>query len=93
MPDIFKAGVMNADAAAIEDIYHFVLTRAHKEWGMPEFKIVNFAKDRVPLHSIMRIMEIMVQTGKLELLGVDKNTKVNYYRAVLPDVDTDGELR
>jgi hypothetical protein len=93
MPDIFKAGVMNADAAAIEDIYHFVLTRAHKEWGMPEFKIVNFAKDRVPLHSIMRIMEIMVQTGKLELLGVDKNTKVNYYRAVLPDVDTDGDLR
>lgn len=92
MPDIFKAGVMNADAAAIEDIYHFVLTRGNKEWGLPEHKIVNFAKDRVPIHSIMRIIEIMVQTGKIELMGQDKATGVNYYRALLPDIDSDGEL-
>lgn len=92
MPDIFKAGVMNADAAAIEDIYHYVLTRGHKEYGMPEHKIVNFAKDRVPIHSIMRIVEIMVQTGKITLHGTDKRTGANYYKACLPDVDVDGDL-
>ncbi len=93
MPDIFKAGVMNADAAAIEDIYHFVLTRGNREWGMPEHKIVAFAKDRVPIHSILRIIDIMIQTGKITLIGTDKNTRVNYYKAILPDIDTDGELR
>lgn len=92
MPDIFKAGVMNADAAAIEDIYHFVLTRGNREWGLPEFKIVNFAKDRVPIHSITRIVDIMIQTGKIKHVGTDKNTGQDYYKAVLPDIDTDGEL-
>lgn len=92
MPDIFKAGVMNADAAAIEDIYHFVLTRGHKEYGMPEQKIVNFAKNLIPLHSISRIIDIMLQTGKIVLHGHDQTSRQNYYRATLPDVDIDGEL-
>jgi hypothetical protein len=92
MPDIFKAGVMNADAAAIEDIYHFVLTRGHRDHGLPEVKIVNFAKDLIPIHSIMRIVEIMVQTGKIELVGKDRITGQNYYKACLPDIDSDGEL-
>ena len=92
MPDVFKAGAGNADSNAIEEIYHFVLTSGHKEWGMAEHKIINFARERVPMHSILRIVDIMTQTGKVKLVGTDRNTGARYFQAVLPRVDQDGDL-
>lgn len=92
MPDIFKAGAGNADSSAIDEIWHHVLTAGHKEWGMSETKIVAFAKERIPLHSIMRIVDIMVGTGKVELVGTDTNTGVRYFKAAVPKVDEDGDL-
>lgn len=92
MPDVFKAGAGSADASAIEEIYHFVLTRGHREDGMVERKIMAFAKDRIPLHSIPRIMDIMMQTGKLRHYGTDKRSGERYFKANLPDIDSDGDL-
>jgi hypothetical protein len=92
MPDIFKAGAGNADSAAIEEIYHFVLTNNKKGWGVPETKIMGFAKERLPINSCWRIMDVMVGTGKLILHGTDRNTGTKYYKAMLPDIDSDGDL-
>lgn len=93
MPDVFKAGAGNADSTAIDEIYHYVLTAGHKEWGLPETKIVNFARERVPMHSIMRIVDIMLQTGKIKFVGTDQNTGNRYFIAAVPEVDMDGDLR
>ena len=92
MPDVFKAGAGNADSNAIDEIFHFVLTSGHKEWGLGEQKIVNFARQRVPLHSIMRIVDIMEQTGKIVFVGKDQNTGQRFFKASVPKVDMDGDL-
>jgi hypothetical protein len=91
MPDIFKAGAGNADAKAMDEIYHFVLTMSAKG-PVPERKIVNFAKDHVPLHSIERVIQIMLMGGMLKVVKQDFRNQVRYFKAEVPDVDMDGDL-
>jgi hypothetical protein len=71
MPDIFSAGSTGTDARAIDEIYHYI-TIADKGDGVPERLIVNFARSRVPLHSILRVIEILVAAGKITPRGLDK---------------------
>lgn len=79
MPEIFKSGAGNADGQAIEEIMYFMQTldRGH---GVPKHKIVNFAKDKIPLHSILRIVEILEGSGKIAAIGVDKRTGQQIYK-------------
>lgn len=87
MPEIFKAGAGNADAKAIEEIYHFVLTRGAGGRPVPERHIVSFAKERVPIHSVMRVVEIMIASGQLIPLGVaDYKTGQRSFKAGVPDL-------
>ena len=72
MPDIFTAGSTGTDARAIDEIYHYI-TVADKGDGVPEHQIVNFARTRVPLHSILRVIEIMTASGKITHRGIDKH--------------------
>lgn len=82
MPDIFKAGAVNADAQAMQEIKHFVL--AHDVgWGVSEQKISKFACDLLPLPTLWRVVETMVRTGDLYLVGQDKTTKAKFYSAQL----------
>ena len=62
MPEIFKAGVGNADAQALEEIKHFIMIN-DKGKGVPEFKIIACARKLIPLHSIMRVIDVMVGSG------------------------------
>jgi hypothetical protein len=71
MPDIFQAGGTGTDARAIDEIRHYISV-ADKGDGVPEFQIVNFARSRVPMHSILRVIEIMTASGQITLKGVDK---------------------
>ena len=80
MPDIFKAGSTNVDAQAIEEIYHFVLI-SDKGQGISEQRIVRFAKERVPLTSILRIVEIMERSGQLRLMGTERRTGTRFFSA------------
>jgi len=78
MPDIFKAGAVNADANAMQEISHFVL--AHDVgWGVSEQRITKFAKDLLPQSTLLRVIEVMIRTGDLYLIGQDKVTKVKFY--------------
>lgn len=78
MPEIFKAGATSADAQAMEEILHFI--QLHDgEWGVSEQKITRFARDRLPIHSIGRVVDILEGSGQIFLLGIDKSTKIRYF--------------
>jgi hypothetical protein len=72
MPNIFSAGSTGTDARAIDEISHFIHTM-DKGQGIPEHMIVNFARSRVPMHSILRVIEIMVASGQIANKGQDKH--------------------
>lgn len=84
MPSIFMAGATNADAQAMDEIMHFIKIndRGH---GVSEQKITRFASDKIPLHSILRVIEIMERSGQIYLHGKDRNTQLRYYKAFGPE--------
>lgn len=81
MPDVFKAGAQNIDGAAMDEIAHFVMV-ADKGDGVSEQRIMHMARERVPIHSILRIIEIMEKSGQLVLRGTDRRTGMKYYSCV-----------
>ena len=84
MLEIFKAGATNADGQAMEEIKHLILIN-DKGKGVSEGRIIRFAQDRLPLHSVLRVIDIMERSGQIELVGVDRSTKQRYFR--VPSVD------
>ncbi len=85
MPDIFKAGGGGADAKAMDEIYHFVLV-SDRGQGVPEHKITNFARERVPIHSILRVIDVMERSGMIRAVAIDPKTKQRLYQAQVPDL-------
>lgn len=71
MPDIFKAGAVNADSAAMDEIQHFVRIN-DLGTGVPEQRIVHFAQRLIPITSILRVIDIMTGSGQLILKRVEK---------------------
>lgn len=77
MPEIFKAGAMHADAKAADEVMHLVA--AARDGMVPETKLVNWLRERVPVHSVQRQIEVMLTSGKLEIVGTDANTQLKWY--------------
>lgn len=87
MPDIFKAGAGGADAKVIEELYHYVLTMCAGGRVCPERKIISFAKERLPIHSVMRVVEIMIASGQLVPQGsADFRTGQRNFKAGVPEI-------
>lgn len=82
MPDIFKAGATSVDAQAQDEIYHYLLTLDIQKKGVPEYKLFNFARERVPAHSVERVLQIMVRSNMIEAVAIDKKTGMRLFRAV-----------
>lgn len=80
MPDIFKAGAVNADSAAMDEIQHFVRIN-DLGTGVPEQRVVHFAQRMIPITSILRVVDIMVGAGQLIPKRVDKKTGTRYFSA------------
>lgn len=78
MPEIFKAGAVGADGKAMDEIYHYVLIGGK----VPEHKIVNFARERVPAHSVMRVLEVMERSNMIRAISLDPATGMRIYTAV-----------
>lgn len=81
MPDIFKAGATNADGAAMDEITNFIMIN-DKGLGISEQAITHFARNRVPLHSILRVIEILEQSGQIWCRGMNSHTGLKYYSVV-----------
>lgn len=68
MPDIFKSMVSGGDSSAMEEAWNYVwLLYAKENKPIAEHRIVHFLRERVPAHSIMRVLEIMVRGRMLEV--------------------------
>jgi len=68
MPDIFKSMVSGGDSAAMEEAWNFVWTLYSKEKKpIAEHRVVHFLRERLPAHSIMKVIEVMVKSKMLEI--------------------------
>lgn len=73
MPDIFKSMSSGGDSAAMEEAWNYVWTLYSKEHKpIAEHRIVHFLRERVPAHSVMRVLEIMVKSRMVEISLSDK---------------------
>src|SRR5207253_3128901 len=96
MPDIFKAGAGNADARAMDEIYHYALTLGAQpifKQGIPERKLINYARELVPMYSLDRLMKHMENAGLLvPTTTADYKTGQRKWRAAAPLIEkpTDG---
>ena len=69
MPDIFKSMVSGGDSAAMEETWNFVWTLFAKEQKpIAEHRILQFLRERVPAHSISKVLEIMVKSRMFEIV-------------------------
>lgn len=67
MPDVFKSLKVGGDARAIEECWHFAYNHyiKHKQ-PVPEHLLITFLQERVPAHSIERILDVMERARLLE---------------------------
>ena len=90
MPEVFQAGTTNIDGQAMDEIHHFVMATDRGD-GVSEQRIIHFARERVPFHSILRIIEIMEKAGQLTCKGIERRTGIKYY-CVPPPSTPNNEL-
>jgi len=64
MPEIFKSGAGNADAQALDEIKHYIKIN-DRGLGVAEYKIVAYARKLIPLHSVMRVIEVLIGSGTI----------------------------
>jgi len=68
MPDIFKSMMTGGDSAAMEEAWNYVWMIYSKEnKPVGEHRVVHFLRERVPAHSIMRVLDIMVKSRMLKI--------------------------
>lgn len=78
MPEIFQAGAGGADAQAMQEIEHFIGANDRGR-GVAEQKIISFARERIPMHSILRVIEIMEKSGTILMVAIEKRTGQRYF--------------
>lgn len=78
MPDIFKSMAGGGDSRAIEEAWYYCLQIHTKEKRpIAEPRLVGFVQERVPAHSVMRVIELMVR-GHLLTESLDGNGQKAY---------------
>lgn len=80
MSDIFKAGMANADGQAMDEIMFYINTIDQGK-GVSEQAIIKFAKDKVPIHSVDRVIGILEKSGQIRAIHRDRLTG---YRRFVP---------
>jgi hypothetical protein len=78
MTDVFKAGAVNADGQALDEILHSIMINDHGQ-GVSEQAIIRFSRDRVPVHSILRVIEILEKSGQIFCRGLNSRTGIKFY--------------
>lgn len=72
MPNLFTAGGTGTDARALDEILHFIQLSDRGD-GVPEHQVMNFARNKIPLTSLWRVIETMIGSGMITSRGIDKN--------------------
>lgn len=78
MPDVFKSMKTGGDGRAIEECWHFCYEKwmRHKE-PVPQHLVIAFLQERVPVHSIDKIIDVMERTQLLKKQFM-KNGQIGY---------------
>jgi hypothetical protein len=73
MPEIFVAGQISVDSRAMDEIEEFILRQ-----GKPvtEHRILRFASNLLPVHSIVKVLYIMQASKRLKRVGDDPITYI-----------------
>jgi hypothetical protein len=79
MPDIFRAGAVGADGKVMEEILHFIQTMDGGK-GVSEHLITRFASERLPIHTVMRVVELLEKSGQMEAVAINKRTNMRVFR-------------
>lgn len=78
MPDIFKSMTSGGDSVAMEEAWSYVWVLFQKERKpIAEHRIVHFLRERVPAHSVMRVIDIMVR-GRMIQMSIEDNSFKGY---------------
>lgn len=79
MPDVFKAMQVGGDGLSIDELWHFMFDLWMKETKpIGEHRLVQFLIPRIPAHSILRVIETMVKSDMIELIGHDQKGRGLY---------------
>ena len=71
MPDIFKNMSVTAEARAMEDARYYLVQLHNKIKGpVPEHFLISFLKDRIPSHSLAKVIETMHRSKMIEQVVV-----------------------
>lgn len=76
MPEIFSTGIGGTDTNAMNEIAHFVQSQSGP---ISEHLIVNFARNRLPAHSVMKAIEIMQMSGMIRAVSIDPRTGLKQF--------------
>lgn len=67
MPDVFKSMKAGGDGRAIEECWHYAYEVYLKtKEPVPEHRIIQFLQEKVPVHNITRILDVMERSKLLE---------------------------
>lgn len=81
MPGIFKHGASTTDSRAMDEIADHIRT-FNENKGMSESRVFRFATERVPAHMVNNMIDIMVRSGRIQVLARDKKTGQRTFIAV-----------
>lgn len=71
MGDIFKAMVVGGDGQAMSETwYHFAAMYGKKPEPIPEYRWVEFLAQRLPAHSVVRVLDVMERAGLIKKVFV-----------------------
>ncbi len=67
----------------MDEIYFFVSTGDLTGKGISEQRLINYARERVPAHSVLRVLEVMEKSGLIQgSNGLDLKTGQRYWKAI-----------
>jgi len=79
MADVFLAGANGADGKVMEEIVHFISIAGGR--GISEHLINRFAAQRLPIHTVGRVIDVLLASGQIRLLGVNTRTGMRQFGA------------
>lgn len=79
MPDTFKAMRYNSDSNVIDETFAFVWAAyAKSQKPVYEHQILHFMSQRMPGHSVDKVLKLMIDSNMLEVTSLDQRGRSTY---------------
>lgn len=79
MPDVFRAMGGTGEGKVMEEAWHYIYSLYAKDQKpVPEHRIVHFLQQKIPSHSIIQVLTIMLKSNMIETAGHDNVGRAFY---------------